>query len=130
MAWMTKWPFPLSAPGEEQSRDTHVGRSWRLLAWGGVQMFEERRDLYVGRYMIHSDFVVQGPAGEVPPSPPATPPVRRAFPAPAGPRQGSEGAAFDPKLPVGGVGGALRERGGAGNKGNFERIRHTHGREL
>ena len=31
------------------------------------QMYEERRDLYVGRYMIHSDFAVQGPDGEVSP---------------------------------------------------------------
>jgi len=29
------------------------------------EMSEERRDLYVGRYMIHSDFVVQDPQGQV-----------------------------------------------------------------
>lgn len=29
------------------------------------KMYQERRDLYVGQYMIHSDFAVQGPDGNV-----------------------------------------------------------------
>jgi hypothetical protein len=43
-----------------------------MCAWA-MQMYQERRDLYVGQYMIHSDFAVQGPDGNVGPPPPPPP---------------------------------------------------------